>query len=337
MNIKKNDNIFDEVLELIVTSKVKVFKQINSELISLYWDIGEYISNKIKSDGWGKNTVKELSDYIFKKDPNLKGFSQSNIWRMKQFYEEYKDYPILAPLVRQLTWTNNLLIFSKTKTIEEKEFYLNLSIKERYSKRELERQIDSAIFERSLISSKKLAPLVRESTYMSESLENNYSNVDNIFRDKYLFEFLDLPQNYSENDLKKSLVSNMKKLILEIGRDFTFVGEEFRLQVGNKDFYIDLLFYHRELQCLVAFELKIDDFKPEYLGQLNFYLEALDRDIKKTHEKPSVGVLLCKTKDDTVVEYAISKNLSPALIAEYETKLINKRLLQNKIEQILEN
>lgn len=337
MNIKKNDNIFDEVLELIVTSKVKVFKQINSELISLYWDIGEYISNKIKSDGWGKNTVKELSDYIFKKDPNIKGFSQSNIWRMKQFYEEYKDYPILAPLVRQLTWTNNLLIFSKTKTIEEKEFYLNLSIKERYSKRELERQIDSAIFERSLISSKKLAPLVRESTYMSESLENNYSNVDNIFRDKYLFEFLDLPQNYSENDLKKSLVSNMKKLILEIGRDFTFVGEEFRLQVGNKDFYIDLLFYHRELQCLVAFELKIDDFKPEYLGQLNFYLEALDRDIKKTHEKPSVGVLLCKTKDDTVVEYAISKNLSPALIAEYETKLINKRLLQNKIEQILEN
>lgn len=337
MNIKKNDNIFDEVLELIVTSKVKVFKQINSELISLYWDIGEYTSNKIKSDGWGKNTVKELSDYIFKKDPNLKGFSQSNIWRMKQFYEEYKDYPILAPLVRQLTWTNNLLIFSKTKTIEEKEFYLNLSIKERYSKRELERQIDSAIFERSLISSKKLAPLVRESTYMSESLENNYSNVDNIFRDKYLFEFLDLPQNYSENDLKKSLVSNMKKLILEIGRDFTFVGEEFRLQVGNKDFYIDLLFYHRELQCLVAFELKIDDFKPEYLGQLNFYLEALDRDIKKTHEKPSVGVLLCKTKDDTVVEYAISKNLSPALIAEYETKLINKRLLQNKIEQILEN
>lgn len=256
---------------------------------------------------------------------------------MKQFYEEYKDYPNLAPLVRQLTWTNNLLIFSKTKTIEEKEYYLTLSIKERYSKRELERQIDSAVFERSLISTKKLAPLVRESNYMSESLKNNYSNASNIFRDKYLFEFLDLPQNYSENDLKNSLVSNLKKLILEIGRDFTFVGEEFRLQVGNKDFYIDLLFFHRELQCLVAFELKIDDFKPEYLGQLNFYLEALDRDIKKIHEKPSVGVLLCKTKDDTVVEYAISKNLSPALIAEYETKLINKGLLQKKIEQILEN
>ena len=157
-----------------------------------------------------------------------------------------------------------------------------------------------------------------------------------IFRDSYVLDFLKLPSNHSENELKTSLVAYLKEFILELGRDFTFLGEEYRLQVGNSDFFIDLLFYHRELQSLVAFELKIDKFRPEYLGQLEFYLEVLDRDIKKTHENPSIGVLLCRDKDDEVVEYALSRSISPTVVAEYEIKLIPKELLRRKLNEFYE-
>ena len=155
-----------------------------------------------------------------------------------------------------------------------------------------------------------------------------------IFKDTYILDFLNLPKNHSEKDLRSALVENFKHFVLEFGKDFAFVGEEYRISVGNNDYFIDLLFYHRELRCLVVFELKIDDFKPEYLGKLNFYLEALDRDVKKKHENPSVGIILCKSKDLEVVEYALSRTLSPALVSEYKTKLIPKRLLQNKLHEL---
>ena len=158
----------------------------------------------------------------------------------------------------------------------------------------------------------------------------------NLFKDPYIFEFLDLPDGHSEKDLEKALILNLQKFILEIGKGFTYMGNQYRLQVGNKDYYTDLLFYHRDLQCLVLFELKIQEFEPEFLGKLNFYLEALDRDIRKPHENPSIGILLCNGKDDTVVEYALSRSLSPALIADYQTKLPDKKLLQEKWQQLIE-
>ncbi|MEJ7737451.1 MAG: PDDEXK nuclease domain-containing protein [Chitinophagaceae bacterium] len=161
--------------------------------------------------------------------------------------------------------------------------------------------------------------------------------ISQIFKDKYIFEFLDLPEPYSESDVQKGLLLRLKQFILELGRDFLFVGEEYRLQVGMHDYYVDLLFFHRELQCLTLFELKIDEFKPEYLGKLNFYLEALDRDLKKPKENPSIGILLCKTKDKEVVEYALSRNMSPAMVAEYETKLIDKGLLQRLLHEWAEH
>jgi predicted nuclease of restriction endonuclease-like (RecB) superfamily len=328
-------NKFSDILVLINQARYNALKIVNKELINLYWQVGEYISNKSEQDGWGKSIVQELSDFVLANEPDIKGFSASNIWRMKQFYEGYKDYPILATLLREISWSSNLNILSKTKSMEEKEFYIRLAIKENYSVRELERQIDSGYYERNILTKQKLATPLREFKSMSKSLVSNYQQADKVFRDKYLFEFLDLPESFSEKDLQKSLVKNMKRFLLELGRDFSFIGENYRLQVGNKDFYLDLLFYHRDLQCLVAFELKVDDFKPSYLGQLNFYLEALDRDVKKEHEKPSVGVLLCKTKDETVVEYSLSKSLSPTLIAEYETKFINKHILQEKIDKLL--
>ena len=161
-------------------------------------------------------------------------------------------------------------------------------------------------------------------------------DISNVFKDSYVFEFLNIPESHSEGALQKALVAQMKSFILELGRDFLFVGQEYRLQVGNSDFFIDLLFYHRGLQCLVAFELKADKFKPEHLGQLNFYLEALDRDVKKDNENPSIGILLCKDKDSEVVEYALSRNLSPALVAEYKTQLPDKELLQQKLHLLFE-
>jgi predicted nuclease of restriction endonuclease-like (RecB) superfamily len=297
---------------------------VNTELINLYWNIGRYISQQIEATVWGDGVVKELADYMARTEPELKGFSDKNLWRMKRFYEAYKDSPKLSAVLREISWTNNLIILNRAKTIEEKEFYLHLTVQEHYSSRELDRQINSGVYERTMLGSTKLSAVLRE----------NGHGLLNAFRDNYVFEFLGLPDSHSESDLQRGLIGRMKEFILELGKDFLFVGNEYKVQVGNSDFYIDLLFYHRGLQCLVAFELKTDKFKPEHLGQLNFYLEALDRDVKKPNENPSIGVLLCKDKDSEVVEYALSRSLSPTMVSQYQTQLPNKRLLQQKLREL---
>ncbi|MHA7131090.1 PDDEXK nuclease domain-containing protein [Algoriphagus namhaensis] len=315
---------FAEIIALIKQSRVKAIKAVNSELINLYWNIGKYVSERIKSTAWGKSVVKELAQHIAKKEPDLKGFSDKNIWRMKQFYETYKDSPKLSTLSRELSWSHNLSIFSRCKSSEGREFSLKSSKSENYSVRELDRQISASLFERKMISSANLSTPLRQ---LDHSLLN-------AFQDSYVFEFLGIPEVHTESDLQANLMSQMKSVILELGKDFLFVSKEYKLQVGASDFYIDLLFYHRGLQCLVAFELKIDKFRPEYLRQLNFYLEALDRDVKKPSENPSIGILLCKDKDIEVVEYAMSRSLSPTMVSEYKTQLPDKKLLQSKLQQI---
>ncbi len=229
----------------------------------------------------------------------------------------------VSAVLTQIGWMNHLLILSKTKATEEKLYYLLTSIKEKYSTRELERALNTAQFERTMLSS-PIASAVH--TQLPQ----------NLFKDPYIFEFLDLPDGHSEKDLEKALILNLQKFILEIGKGFTYMGNQYRLQVGNKDYYTDLLFYHRDLQCLVLFELKIQEFEPEFLGKLNFYLEALDRDVKRSFENHSVGILLCKGKDTEVVEYAMARNTSPAMIADYETRLIPKNILADKLHQLAE-
>jgi predicted nuclease of restriction endonuclease-like (RecB) superfamily len=321
MNIQKQ---FSEIIFLIKEARHKAFRAINQELIDLYWEIGKYITERTQIEGWGKSTVGQLAEFIQSQGPDLKGFSDKNLWRMKQFYETYKDNEKLSSLLRELSWTHNLAIIAKCKREEEREFYLKLAIGEKLSVRDLERQIKACTFERIVTSSKtSFSPVLTDKT-------------DNIFKELYVLEFLNLPAIHGESDLQKELIKQMKKFILELGKDFLFMGEEYRLQVGNKDFYCDLLFYHRALQCLVVFELKTTEFEPEHLGQLNFYLEALDRDVKKENEKPSIGVLLCKNKDKEIVEYALSRNLSPALISEYTLSLPDKKLLQNKLHEFYE-
>ncbi len=242
---------------------------------------------------------------------------------MRQFYEIYRQKKFVSAVLTQISWTNHLLILSKTKSKEEREFYLMLSIKEKYSSRELERQIDSGYYERVMISKKKVSPAATQ--IRPDAIE--------VFKDIYVLDFLNLPETHSEKDLQRGIVTNLKHFILEFGTDFTFIGQEYRIRVGKNDYFIDLLFFHRGLKCLVIVELKIDDFKPDYLGKLNFYLEALDRDVKKPDENPSVGIIMCKSKDDEVVEYALSRNLSPALVAEYKTKLIPKKILRKKLQE----
>jgi predicted nuclease of restriction endonuclease-like (RecB) superfamily len=321
------DKRFTDIIQLIKESRINAIRAVNAELINLYWNIGEHISNKIKQSEWGDSVVTELAKYIQQNEPDIKGFSDKNIWRMKQFYEAYKDFPKLSTVLREISWSHNLVIFSRCKIAEEREFYLKLAKQENYSFRELERQISASLFERTMIGETKISTMLRERN----------QELTNTFKDSYIFEFLNLSEPHSEKDLQRGLVRQMKNFILELGKDFLFIGEEYKLQVGNSDFFIDLLFYHRGLQCLVAFELKADKFKPDHLGQLNFYLEALDRDIKKPNENPSIGVLLCKDKDSEVVEYALSRSLSPTMVSEYKTQLPDKKVLQQKLHELFDN
>ena len=314
---------FAEIVALIATSEQNAYRAVNTVLIDLYWQVGEYISRKIEAAEWGSGTVENLARFIAHTHPGLRGFSRPNLFRMKQFYEAYRDEAIVSALLRQLPWTHHLIILGQSKRPEEREFYVRMAAKERWSSRQLERQFNAALFERVVLSPPKVSAAVRQM----------HPEAVDVFRDAYNVEFLGLPREHTENDLHHALLNRMKDFLLELGRDFCFIGSEFPVQVGTRDFALDLLFFHRGLNCLVAFELKVQRFEPEHLGKLTFYLEALDRDVRKPHEQPSIGVLLCASKEDKVVEYALSRTLSPALIAEYQTALPDKKLLQAKLQE----
>lgn len=315
---------FAEVVRLIERARLDTLRAVNSGLVGLYWDLGAYISAKIESAEWGEGVVNGLARHLAQTVAGARGFSASNLWRMRQLFEAYRHDPKLAPLVRVLPWTHNLIIFNQSKLAEEREFYLRLAVREGWTKRELERQFRTSAFERAALSAPKLAPAVRE-IHGPAAAE--------AFKDAYTLEFLDLPAGHSEADLHRGLLTQLRSFLIELGRDFCFVGSEFPLQVGGRDFALDLLFFHRGLNCLVAIELKIDRFEPEHLGKLNFYLEALDRDVRKPHENPAIGLLLCASKDNEVVEYALSRSLSPALVAQYHTQLPDRRLLAAKLHE----
>ena len=315
---------FDEVLSLIATARQRAHQAVNAELVGLYWELGGYLSRKIASAEWGDGVVEELAATIALEYPGQRGFTRRNLFRMRQFFETYRSDKKVSPLVTQLPWTHHLIILSQTKSHEEREFYLLSAIQGRWSKRELERQLRTGAIVRSQPAAKKVSPLV---TQMHPTAADEFKSV-------YSLEFLGLSPNHSEADLHGALLRDLGRFITELGRDFCYVGSEYPVQVGHQDFAIDLLFFHRGLTCLVAFELKVREFRPEDLGKLSFYLEALDRDVKKPHERPSIGVLLCANQDHEVVEYSLSRTLSPTLVAEYHTALPSKALLQRKLHEL---
>jgi len=326
INAEKSNNPFEEIVTIVENAKDRAYRKVNEELILMYQEIGKYISKKTEEASYGSGFVDNVAEFFSTNYPELKGFNRRGLYRMKQFYELYKDDEKVSPLVTQLSWTNHLKIMSASKSQEERRFYIELAVKERYSKRELERQMDSGYYERFMLSNGNMLPAIQKAK----------QETHNLFLDKYVLEFLDAPKGGNERDFQKSILENLKNFVLEIGKDFSFIGNEYRVQVGNHDYYIDLLFYHRGLSCLVAFELKIGEFKPEYIGKMNLYLEALDREVKKQTENPSVGVILCASKDDEVVEFALSRSLSPTMVSEYTLKLIDKNLLQKKLKEYTE-
>ncbi len=367
---------FAAVKTLIKEARRKAMVSVDAVTIELYWNTGIFVRDRLKSAAWGDGVVRKLAEWLAKEEPGLTGFSYSNIQRMVQMVETYTSADFLkcvsdlmsskkvaplspllkkttetkalpekvttlspllqdnenqalafvATLLRQISWSNHLLILSGKKSPEERLYYLLLAQKERLGYRDLKRQIQSSMYERTLAGELQ----------KPESLKNLPQETGMIFRDSYSLELLGLPALHDEKDVRRGIVSHLKDFFLEFGRDFCFVGEEYKLQVGGGDYFLDLLFYHRELRCLVGIELKAREFDPRDLGQLEFYLEALDRDVKKDWENPSIGILLCKEKDDAVVEYSLSRSASPAMIAEYTRILPQKALLQARLQELLD-
>lgn len=326
INTEKNNNPFKEIVTIVEKAKERAYRKVNEELILMYQEVGKYISQKTKEASYGSGFVDNIAEFFSTNYPELKGFNRRGLYRMKQFYELYSGDEKVSTMLTQLSWSNHLKIMSGAKSKEEREFYINLAIKENLTHRELVRQMDSGYYERYMLSNEGNSPAIQRAK----------QETHNLFMDSYVLEFLDAPKIGNERDFQKSILENLKNFILEIGKDFSFIGNEYRVQVGNHDYYIDLLFYHRGLSCLVAFELKIGEFKPEYVGKMNLYLEALDREVKKQTENPSVGVILCASKDDEVVEFALSRSLSPTMVSEYRLKLIDKNLLQQKLKEYID-
>src|SRR3989338_3527169 len=316
--------ILSNVINHIEQSKLRAFAEVNKSLLSAYWSIGKELS---ENAAYGKSVVENLSRDLRLKYPNVKGYSVRNLWNMKSFYENYKKLqPAAAEFLFKVSWTNHVLILDKTSSDEEKQFYLKMCIKERWSKRELDRQLDSSLFERYVLADKpeKVTALIPK--HESKDLVKH-------FKDEYVLEFLDLRKEYSEQELEKAILDNLRDFFLEFGKSFTFVGSQYVIDIGGRENKIDLLFYHRELRCLVAVDLKIGEFKAEFIGQMQKYLAALDEKIRLSNEKESVGLILCKSKNYEEVKFALAKTLSPVKVATYKTRLPDKKLIIKRLEQ----
>lgn len=274
-SVDGEDTRFAEVVELIEAARARGYQAVNTVLVEHYWELGAYISKKIATAEWGDSVVEDLAADLARRYHGVRGYTRRNLFRMRQFYEAYRAHKKVSPLVTQLPWTHHLIILSEAKPVDTREFYILAAIKERWSKRELERQIRSGAVLRSTALPKKVSPVVAQIHPMA---------IDE-FKNAYNVEFLGLAADHSEADLHGALLRNLGRFLSELGRDFCFVGSQYPIQVGNQDFAIDIVLSHRGLQCLVAFELKVDKFKPADLGQFSFYVEALDRDVKKPHER----------------------------------------------------
>ncbi len=359
---------FEEIRNIILLHRSRALQNVNEESLAMSWQVGQIVSFRLKNNEWGSKVVTQLSEYLRAKDPSLKGYSRRNIYNMVNFYETYSS-PEFAELVQGLsllqivqtasaqisaetivqpetaqigetsivqttsaqlpkillltTFSNHIEILSRCKTNEQRLFYILYSYREHLNYKELQRCIANDTF----------GSMISEKTNFSSGLKATYPQSVALFKDRAFVDFLNLPQKHSEKQLHNGILDHIKQFVLELGKDFLFVDSEYPLQVGGSTFKVDLLFYHRGLQCLVAIELKACNFKPEYIGQLEFYLEALDRDVKRSNENPSIGILLCQSADHSVVEYAMSRSMSPTMVAEYHRQLIPKEVIQKSLDE----
>ena len=369
---EKNKNIiienhFEQVHSIIHLHRSRALKVVNNENLLTCWNIGQYVSEKLKKSEWGSKVVTQLSEYLQIKDPSLKGYSRSSIYNMVAFFESYSSRQFtqllsslktnnefvqtnsgqlytddnqaneivqtnsaqfipnkkMAQILLTVNWSIHVEILNKCKLIEQNVFYMLYAQKKRLNYRELQRAIKTNAYVHT----------IKSENNQSEGMKNTYPKSNYLFKDVAYLDFLGLPQKHTEKRLQNSILKNMKDFISELGKDFLFMGQEYPLKVGNKTFKIDLLFFHRALQCLVAIELKTTEFEPAFMGQLEFYLEALDNDVKRSNENPSIGILLCQETNKEIVKYALNRSLSPTMIAKYERELIPKEILQKSLNE----
>ncbi|HON94036.1 MAG TPA: PDDEXK nuclease domain-containing protein [Sedimentisphaerales bacterium] len=310
--------LLGEVKERIRSAQYEALKAVNKELVGLYWDIGRLIVERQDVEGWGKAVVEQLAADLRTEFPGVGGFSASNLWRMKAFFEAYTGLEKLAPLVREIGWSHNLAILERCKDPLEREFYLRMTRKFGWSKNVLIHQIDNQSYEKSLLGQtnfdQALTPELRAQAKLA-------------VKDEYTFDFLELGEEHSERELERALIARIEDFLRAMGGMFAFMGSQYRLEVDGKEFFIDLLLFHRRLRCLVAIELKVGEFLPEFVGKMQFYLAALDRQVRQEDENPSIGIILCKEKSRTIVEYALHDARKPIGVATYEiTKTLPKAL-----------
>ena len=299
---------FKEIKERIYKAQYDALKAVNKELINLYWDIGKSIVAKQDKLGWGKAIVETLAKDLQKEFPGIQGFSSANLWRMRNFYLTYRTNEKLAPLVREISWTKNVIIMERCKDDIRREFYLKTTKKFGWTKDVLINQIEAVAFERFMANQTNFDKTVPEKYRHQAKLA---------VKDEYSFDFLELAEEHSEKELERALLENVRKFLIEMGGYFAFVGNQYRLEIDREEFFIDLLLYHRKLRCLVAIELKIGAFKPEYAGKMQFYLSALNDRVKLPDETPSIGIILCKDKSRTIVEYALKDTKKPIGVSTY--------------------
>jgi len=307
-----------EVKERIRSAQYEALKAVNKELVGLYWDIGRMIVERQDVEGWGKAVVEQLAADLRAEFPGVGGFSSSNLWRMKAFFEAYTGLEKLAPLVREIGWSHNLAILERCKDPLEREFYLRMTRKFGWSKNVLIHQIDNQSYEKSLLG---------QTNFDQARTPELRAQAKLAVKDEYTFDFLELGEEHSERELERVLIARIEDFLRAMGGMFAFMGSQYRLEVDGKEFFIDLLLFHRRLRCLVAIELKVGEFLPEFVGKMQFYLAALDRQVRQEDENPSIGIILCKEKSRTIVEYALHDARKPIGVATYEiTKTLPKAL-----------
>jgi predicted nuclease of restriction endonuclease-like (RecB) superfamily len=309
MNPQDYAHFLHAVKQQIRDRQLQAMRSVNRELVGLYWDIGELIHQKQAVLGWGKSVVETLARDLQAEFPGRNGFSAQNLWFMRQFYGEYVGKPNLQPLVREISWTKNLIVFSRCKDDLEREFYLRATARFGWTKAVLQHQVDNKSYEKYLLNQTNFDATVPEEIKNQALLA---------VKDQYTFDFLGLADEHSEHDLEQALVKNVRSFLAEMGGAYAFIGNQYRLEVGGQEYFIDLLLFHRRLRCLVAIELKIGDFKPEHKGKMEFYLEALDCQERMEGENPPIGIIICRSKNKTVVEYALRTASRPIGVATYE-------------------
>lgn len=311
-----------EIKARIRSAQYEAFKGVNREMISLYWDIGRMIQERLERESWGKSVVETLAHDLQREFPGIAGFSASNLWRMRVFHGEYAGVEKLAPLVREIGWSHNLIIMEKCKDPQEREFYIKMTRKFGWTKNVLAVQIDNQAYQKTL----------HAQTNFESALPEKYRDQAKLaVRDEYTFDFLELGEEHSERELERAILAKVENFLREMGGRFTFVGSQYRLEIEGKEYFIDLLLYHRALRCLVAVELKVGEFQPEFVGKMQFYLAALDYSVRLPKEAPSIGMIVCRTKDRAIVEYALRESKKPIGIATYR---IVKRLPKELVGEL---